>query len=263
MGSLTWIIATIGLAGLWLLAVIRHCRQVRRLDGGGNPRDGIVIFVEPVRWLFIIWGFLPFVRGLRRGGYTGQIRLFRWSKRAGALLVIPDLMRHERLLAKAARLARLIDSTAKEHPSITIHLCGYSSGCYLVTEAVGLLGDTPPLGTVILLSATVSPSYPMHDAVYRARAVHSFHSWLDCVINGLGPWVFGCNDRRRGLAAGMVGFRDPPAGLTQHAWSPRELRLNYFGDHFTVTSARFVAQRIAPLLSAPTPSRPPRVAANP
>ncbi len=251
MGAWVWIPAATGLCGLWLLAVIRHSRRVHAFDCSGDPRDGVVIFVEPVRWLFIVWGFVSFVRGLRGGGCTCEVRLFRWSKRAGALLVIPDLMRHERLRTKAGRLARFIDNVAQEHPGKVIHLCGYSSGCYLVTEAVQMLRDTRALGTVVLLSATVSPGYPLGEAAARVRAVHTFHSRLDCLINGLAPWLFGCNDRRRALAAGMVGFQYPPAGVTQHAWSLRDLRLGYFGDHFTITSARFVAKRIAPFLAAP------------
>lgn len=242
---------------VWQLAVIRHQRLVARWDGSGSPSQGIIVFVEPVRWLFIIWGFLSFARGLRQAGCRHQLRLFRWSSRVGALLVLPDLMRQERLLAKAGRLARFITQVAAEHPDRPIYLCGYSSGCYLVVEAVKLAPDLRAVEQIALLAATVSPQYDLRPIIARTGALHSFHSYLDACINGFGPLVFGSNDRQHTLAAGMIGFASPPPGLVQHGWTPRDVRLGYWGGHFTLTRSRFVAERIAPLFLTTTSGAPP------
>jgi hypothetical protein len=60
--------------------------------------------------------------------------------------------------------------------------------------------------------------------------------------------LFGSNDRRWGPGCGTVGFREPPPFVTQRAWRPADVRLGYLGDHFTVTSPRFVAGHLAPIL---------------
>jgi len=222
--------------------------MVRELDGSGDLDQGIVVFVEPVRWLFVVWGFVPFVRGLRRAGCGHGVRLFRWSGRAGALLVLPDLMRRRRLLAKARRLARFLDRLAEDHPGRTIHLCGYSSGCYLVTEAIQHVRRPESVGAAVLLASTLSPGYALHDVAGRVRALRSFHSPLDFFINGLAPRLFGCNDRLRAWSSGMVGFTSPPSGVSQHTWTPADIRLGYLGDHFSITASRFVAARVAPVI---------------
>jgi hypothetical protein len=36
----------------WAIALWLNRRGVRRYDGTGDPSLGIVVFVEPVRWLF-------------------------------------------------------------------------------------------------------------------------------------------------------------------------------------------------------------------
>ena len=250
MNPLWWGPIAVGAAGMWWLAVARNRRAVAAFEGSGDAVAGIVLFVEPVRWLFIIWGFASFGRGLRRGGCGARLDLFRWSGWAGALLVLPDLMHQRRLLTEADRLARHIDRLAARHPGTTIHLCGYSSGCYLVTEAVKRLERPEAVGTVVLLAGSMSPGYELGEVADRVRTLHSFHSGADFIINGLGPWLLGGNDRHRALAAGMVGFTaSRPTPVNEHGWSHRDVRLGYLGDHFSITAAGFIAARVAPLLT--------------
>ena len=235
---------------LWMLALRVNRRRIDACDGSGDAGRGIVVFVEPVRWLFIVWGFGAFCRGLRRGGCDHYVRLFRWSGRAGALLVLPDFLRRNRLSRKADRLARFIDDLAAEHPGRTVHLAGYSTGCYLLLEALKRVRDPVRGGEVILLAGAVSPHYCMDGLSDRVRRMHNFHSYLDFVIGGLAPAVFGCNDGRWGPGCGMVGFRRPPPFVRQHRWSASAIPLGYFGDHFSITSSTFVAERIAPIVVA-------------
>ena len=237
-------------AALWMLALRVNRHRIEACDGSGDADHGIVVFVEPVRWLFIVWGFGSFCRGLRRGGCDHYVRLFRWSGRAGALLVLPDFLRRKRLLKKADRLARFIDELAAEYPGQTVHLTGYSTGCYLVLEALKHVRNPVCMGEVILLAGAVSPRYCMDGLSSRGRRVHNFHSYLDFVIGGVAPAVFGSNDGRRAPGCGMVGFHQPPPFVTQYRWSASAIPLGYFGDHFSITSSAFVAKRIAPIVVA-------------
>lgn len=232
---------------LWSVALLVNRRRVASCDGSGDPRDGIVVFVEPVRWLFIIWGFAPFCRGLRRAGERRQVRLFRWSSSLGALLVIPDLMRRGRLERRARRLARFIDQLALLHPGVEIGIVGYSSGGYIALEACKHVSRGTPVGCVVLLAASASPSYAWEGLGTRTAFVHNFHSVLD-VINMVGPSLFGSNDRKWGPGCGAVGFRSAPSTVRQRAWTPADVRLGYLGDHFTITSPAFVATHVAPIL---------------
>lgn len=247
MDPLHWLLLSIAVAALWAMAVSLNRRHVRALDGTGDAREGIVVFVEPVRWLSIVWGFVWFCRGLRRAECGHQVRLFRWCSVAGALLVIPDLVRHNRLRRKAKHLAERVDSLVAENPGCVVHLVGYSSGCFVTLEACRLVRSVEKLGQVVLLAGAVSPGYQWDGLDARLRRIHSFHSRLDW-ISGLGPLLFGSNDRRWGPGCGSVGFRNPPAVLQQRAWRPSDMLLGYFGDHFTIASPPFVIRHVAPII---------------
>jgi hypothetical protein len=248
MNTNAWILVGLSaFAACWGLGLWFNRRGVRRYDGRGDPSHGIVIFVEPVRWLFIVWGFSSFCRGLRRSGYRGRTHLFRWCTTAGALLVVPDLARRKRLHARAEELAGMIQSLAAAHPRSAIDLAGYSSGCYIALEACRRIQSPQTVRQVVLLAGATSPAYRLETLAGSVRRIYTFHSAID-VITGLGPLVFGSNDRRWGPACGTVGFRCRWPFVVQRGWRPADVRHGYLGDHFSVTSSRFVAARIAPLL---------------
>lgn len=250
-----WVIAVGAVAAAWMAAVWWNRRVVRRYDGSGDPGEGIIVFVEPVRWLFIIWGFVSACRGLRRAGLNHAIYLFQWSRAAGSLFVFPDLMRRGRLDAKAGRLVRLLADLAGRHPNTAIHVIGYSSGAYVAFEAVKALPQCVRLGRVIAMHGTVSPEYDLAPVAARAVVVNVY-SAIDCLINGLGPLVFGTNDRIHAPACGMIGFRSRVDGVEQRRWSWADVRDGYWGDHFTVMSSAWICRNIGPLLADGRLSRP-------
>lgn len=231
----------------WAGALWWNRQGVTEQDGSGDETAGVVIFVEPVRWLFVIWGFRGFCRGLRRAECEHRVELFRWSGPAGALLVVPDLIGQRRLTKSAQRLARRIEELANAHPDRPIHLVGYSSGTYVALEACRLTACPQRIGTVVLLASSVSSAYPLASLPSTIAALHSYYSPLDWIA-GLGPLLFGTNDRQWSAGAGTAGFRDPPDFLRQHRWRLEDMKLGYFGDHFTITSTGFVARRVAPFL---------------
>lgn len=240
----------IAVLALWWCAVRANRSRLHRYDGSGDAAKGIVIFVEPLHWLFIVWGFAPFCRGLRRAGGEHHIRLFRWGGRAGALLVIPDFVRRNRLLRKSERLARFILDVTEQHPGRTIHVVAYSTGCFIAAEALKRIERTVPIGEVVLLAGALSPGYDVVPLLSRVQRIHCFHSRLDFVISGLGPLLLGSNDGRFTPACGMVGLRAAPELVTRHGWTPNAIRTGYLGDHFTITSSAFVAKQIAPILGS-------------
>ncbi|GMU23644.1 MAG: hypothetical protein AMXMBFR13_37220 [Phycisphaerae bacterium] len=244
---MTEIFTGFALALAWFASVCINRRRVRAFESRGDCSGDTIIFVEPVRWLFVIWGFASFCSGMRRAGWKGQLRLFRWSGTAGALLVIPDLIRRGRLLQKAERLALAVSRCIRENPERRIHLIGYSTGCYIVLEACRRLIHQDNLGQVVLLAPTVSPEYDLTTLSGGPQTIHTYYSKAD-LINGIGPLLFGSNDRRWGPASGTLGFRDPPGFVRQRAWRLRDVRLGYLGDHFTLLSQWFVAQEVAPVL---------------
>lgn len=241
-----WPIIVCGAALLWLSAVLVNRRNVRACERGGSTGADLIVFVEPVRWLFIIWGFAPFCRGLRLAGCTAEVRLFRWCRVAGSLLVIPDLVQRRRLLRKAERLARLLDAYAAQYPGRRIHVVGYSSGSYVALEGCKQMACQEAVGTLVLLAGSVSSDYPLDDLTGRVRQIRSFHSPLDLIVM-VGPALFGSNDRRWGPASGAIGFRRAPAFAEQRAWQVRDIATGYLGDHFTIAAPKFVARHVAVL----------------
>lgn len=215
-----------------------------RSAGQGDVAHGIVIFVEPVRWLFLSWGFPSVVRGVRWAGRKHHIEIFRWSGVSGSLFVVPDLVAQQRLLWQSQRLTRRLNELRRQHPHVPIHLVAYSSGCYIALEACKQMNPGELKGMLSLLSPAVSSTYDLTALKFRVTSVRVFHSKLD-VINGIGTLIFGTNDRRFQLSSGVVGFHNPPDFVEQHAWRPEDVRLRYFGDHFTVTSPWLIQRCIA------------------
>lgn len=247
ISSLLLVAVSVGVA--WAVALWLNRRGVRHFDGSGDPRRGIVVFVEPVRWLFIVWGFNSLCRALRRAGRTDAVRLFRWSRAAGSLLVLPDLMRRHRLDVKAVRLARFIEQLSSEHSASPIHLVGYSTGVYIAFEAIKRLSLPVRMGQLVALHGTMSPDYDMTEVTRRARGVLTVHGRPDWLINGLGPLLFGTNDRVHTAACGMVGLRSTPAKVEQRGWQISDARAGYLGDHFTVMSSAWLRANIIPRLT--------------
>ena len=157
-------------------------------------------------------------------------------------------MRRHRLDAKAVRLARFIEELSREHPASTIHLIGYSTGVYLAFEAIKQVSSTIHIGQVIALHGTVSPDYDMTEVARRATGVLTVHGRPDWLINGLGPLLFGTNDRVHTAACGMIGLRSVPAKVQQRPWRLGDTRMGYFGDHFTVMSCAWLQANVIPRL---------------
>lgn len=225
------------LVGIW---AVQFARDRMAADRGpvGNPSDALTLFVEPVAWLGIRWGYRRFLDAADAVAVPGSAELFSWSRSWRSFLVLPDLMARRRNLRHAERLAERLSAHAAAHPGSPVHIVAYSSGGFIALEALRLLPENVCIERLTMLAPTVSPGYDLSSAGRRCREMVCVSSWGDFLINGLGAVVFGTNDRRHTWAAGMVGFAAVPEGraLRQIPWRPSWARRLWLGGHFTVSS---------------------------
>jgi pimeloyl-ACP methyl ester carboxylesterase len=157
--------------------------------------------------------------------------------------------------AAEEKVARTIADWRRQHPSGRIDLIGHSAGAGVVLGALPRIGQAH-VHTVILLAPSVSPSYDLTAALAHVDGVmHAFHSDRD---TGFLEWRtsnFGTYDGMKNPAAGFAGFTGSyaPAKLVQHPYDPNWESLDYDGGHFSIRSAAFARQIIAPLLR-PSPA---------
>ncbi|MBN1341236.1 MAG: DUF726 domain-containing protein [Phycisphaerae bacterium] len=235
----------------WLLWLLHERRQCRRYASPELRERGIVFFAEAARWLCIRWSFVRVARGLRAGGVTAGIELFRWCSGWRGFLAIPALMSQGLMQRRGRRLAEKIVHYQTRYPDRPVDLIGYSSGAYVVLVALESLPDGVTVRMAILLAPTVRPDYDLTSALRhisgRMIALHSRGDWL---INGIGPLLFGTADRRHAIAAGTVGFRNRPQGhladrLMTVPYRTEFVRSGYLGDHFTVAGSGLARDHLA------------------
>lgn len=223
-----------------------------RADRGGDKDKGLVIFVEPVRWLSVRWGMRPAAAGLRDAGFEGEFLYWRWHATWRGWLVLPAIMDRAMLERQARKLAEFIADRRREHPDGPIFLIGYSCGGYVAVRAMELLPDGLRVHAAATLAGVFAPSRDLAPACDRVRGkLVVCSSFLDCLIAGLGTLVFGTADRKHVLSAGMVGVRkraneDPR--IVQVRWRPSMIRSGHWGGHFSAAARGFIRRYVAPQL---------------
>jgi len=248
----TWLIWLLSIAGgafalyyLPRLAIILFTGR----DPGGDEDEGLVVFAESIRWMNIRWGMSTCAAGLRRAGYRGAFRYWRWHSWWRGWLVLPALADgklHER---EAGRLADYLTHQRRAHPDRPIYLFGYSAGGYIAARAMELLPDEVKVDGVCLMSAAFNPRRDLRPAARHVRGRIIVIASLIDVVMFLGTLLFGTCDRVFSPSVGAVGYRGPDLpGLMQIRWRPSRMRLGWFGDHFTVSYPSLIAKLVAPRL---------------
>lgn len=227
------------LAGIWAIQFLRDRVAVGR-GPRGDAAQGLTLFVEPLAWLSIKWGFRRFLLAAEILKLSGRIEFFGWSGGWRGWTLLPELVCRKRNLGHAARLAERLTEHARAHPGSPIRMVAYSSGCFVALEAVARLPQDVRVEKLVLLAPTVAPDCDLAAATTRSGKIVCVCSMGDFLINGLATVALGTNDRRHALSAGMVGFsrRDGSAdeSLRQVRWRPAMVRRGWFGGHFTVSS---------------------------
>lgn len=217
------------------------------------PR-GLVIVVGGVGGIDVVGSAAQWA--LPRAGIHHEVLDFTWGHGRGRIL--KDLQDLPHSLHKAAQVAELVLQAKARDPNRPIYLVGKSGGSGLVLAAAGQL---PPatLERIILLSAAVSPTYDLRDALRATRhEIVSFYSPLDQFILGWGTRQFGTIDRFYGTSAGLRGFIVPRnlntedealyKRLVQLPWNPRMIWEGHMGGHMGTSMPAFVGKEVAPWL---------------
>ena len=249
MSDLLIRLIAVGFGVHFLLSLWPHL--FTRRDSGGSPDGGLVLFIEPLRWLGVPWGLRSAAAGLRKAGYEGEFRYWPWHSGLRGTLVLPVLASRRLLEAEAQRLAEFIAAERRSRPDREIRVIGYSCGGYVAVRALELLDDDIRVDAVAILAGAFSPWRDLSAAAGRVRGKLAVCSSLgDWMIVGLGTLLLGPADRVHTPSIGMLGVRSrtPPANLAQIKWAPKMLLWRHWGGHFSAASETFVARRVAPAL---------------
>jgi hypothetical protein len=161
---------------------------------------------------------------------------------------------------QASAIAESIRRYKACRPASPVFLVAKSGGSGLAVMALESL-DESAVECAVLLAPALSPDYnlaPALRAVRREMVV--FWSPLDLLVLGAGTCLFGTIDRRKTVAAGLVGFRVPPARFAEAAgsgayaklrqvrWQPRMAASGYLGGHWGPDSPWFLKKYVLPLL---------------
>jgi pimeloyl-ACP methyl ester carboxylesterase len=145
-------------------------------------------------------------------------------------------------------------------PGRPVHLIGKSGGTGVIVRALEGLTDDSVDG-VVLIAPALSPDYDLTRALRAVRhEAVVFWSPLDVIVLGAGTRIFGTIDRKKGVSAGLVGFRPPRATgdeqraqyakLRQVRWRPAMAPTGYLGGHIGPDSPAFLRKYVVPLLRA-------------
>ncbi len=225
------------LVAIWAIQFARD-RAARHRPATGDPARGLILFVEPLSWLGLKWGYRRFLLAARLAATPARRELFSWSDPWRATLLLPDLLARRRHQARAKRLAAYLSAYRAAFPDAPIDIIAYSSGGFIALEALRQLNPAVRVRRLILLACSVSRDYDLSVPLRSCDRLLNLSSPLDFLINGLGPLLLGTNDRRHVLPAGLLGFRpaaDQPA-CHEIRWRPRFTRFGWLGDHFSVAA---------------------------
>jgi hypothetical protein len=211
--------------------------------------EGLVIFVEGIRWLGIRWDLQPAVTGLRKAGYGGEFEYWKWHSTWRGWVVLPVIMAPALLEREARRLADYIVAQRAANPSRPIHLMGCSCGTFVVLRALEMLPAGVNVQAAALLAGAFDPRRELDKSLeHVAGPVVVTSSMGDWLILGLGTLIFGTADRRHSFSAGMVGL---PASSSkrpiQIKWRPAMIAYGHMGTHFI--SSEFIAKFVAPAMA--------------
>jgi pimeloyl-ACP methyl ester carboxylesterase len=195
------------------------------------------------------------VRGLRDGGFNGEVQIYDWTGDAPG---IAALQAHKRHKEEAAKVAQMITERRRQSPKGRIVLTAHSGGTGIAVYALEMLPEDVKVDTVLLLSPALSPTYDLSKALPRVRGnVYSFPSPYDSAVLGIGTKLFGTVDGVKGEAAGKVGFV-PPADadattrkayekLIQRPYDRSWIPLGNLGNHIGSMVPSFAAKILTPL----------------
>ncbi|MFO0918482.1 MAG: alpha/beta hydrolase [Planctomycetaceae bacterium] len=251
-GLLCWGSFLIGPFGWFTPVRFTRRMEPERLD------QGLVIILPGIEGRSFF--NLSILHGLLDAGVPYAMEIFDWTT-GNKFLTLYHLRAWRRNQQIAQELAARIVEYQREHPGRPVWLIGHSGGGGISLLTAAALPEGHRLSGLILLAAAVSPRFDLSTALAKVeRGIWSFHSWIDCLLVGLGTTVVGTIDGWHMPAAGMIGFwrrskpedrgtanQDEPV-LVQTAYHPRMIKNFHLGGHFGCAHRVFVSEFLAPIL---------------
>ncbi len=243
--NLLWIAGGVVLA-VYLIPRILIVLLAKK-DPGGDSAKGLVIFAESLRWASVPWGKASCAAGLRRAGFAGEFRYWRWHETWRAWLILPVIAATKMLERRSQELADFITESRRANPDQPIHLIGYSCGGYVAVRALELIPAGVQVDSLTLLAAAFSPWRDLNPASQAVAGEIIVSSSPVDVIVGFGTIISGTADRKNSPSIGMLGYRGPACEKIVHLrWKPGLITLGHYGSHFSAAAEKFVAEQIAP-----------------
>jgi hypothetical protein len=192
-------------------------------------------------------------RGVKDGGYPGQIEIYDWTEHDPGLSALLSRQRNER---EAKKISQMIEKRLKENPKLQITLTSHSAGTGLAVWALEKLPEGMQVQTLVMLASALSPKYDLTAALNHVRGkAYLYYSSGDTLVLGAGTKLFGTVDGVNTEAAGLVGFSRPKGAdekqyekLVQVPYDKGWLAYHDSGDHIGCMSRSFARHVLAPIV---------------
>lgn len=207
-----------------------------------------------------------FVRGIRDGGYAGEIEIFDWP---GAESGLRALVTRQRNGQQADKLAARIQELLAENPSTRIRLVAHSGGTGIAAWALERLPDGVNVEQVVFIAPALSQRYDLSGALRHVRGkLLAFVSENDVIVLGAGTRLFGTIDGLKEEASGLRGFKRPDgadeaayAKLVEVPYTADWMAFDNIGDHIGAMGRTFARHVISAVLQdKPIPTTRPATA---
>ena len=207
-------------------------------------------------------------QGLADSDLKTAIEVHDWTTGVPVLLPL-HLYTKRTNQQKARQLAGKIVAYQERYPGRPVHLVAQSGGCGVLLWTLESLPTNCKVTSAVMLSAAVSPTYDVRQALQHTEAgIWNYYSPLDVVLL-VGTLVGGNIDGRWMPGAGAVGFwsssresvGDGPR-LHQIPFRPEMLLAGNLGGHWGPAKSPFSRDYIAPVLAKSEQYQPGLVASN-
>lgn len=189
------------------------------------------------------------VLGVLRSRYRGCVVRFDWNTGPLFTRSLNNLMNSKHQTAQSRRVAEYICNYKAAHPHAPVCIIAQSGGAWIAIQALECLPEGVHVHKVVLLAAAVSRRRDIGVALTKCReGIVSIGGGGDFFFLGFGTMCFGTADRVFGRSAGLIGWQNGPANLTQLRWRPEWVRHGFLGNHTSSGAFRFITYVVGPML---------------
>ena len=232
-------------------------RLICRMEPDRLEKGLVLVFTGIEGHSFLNVGLLA---GLIDGGVQSAVDIVDWTT-GNKLLFLLHLRGWERNNRVAQDLANRIVEYQDRHPGRPVWIVTHSGGGGMALLVAGFLPEGRRLTGIVMLATAVSPIVDLQPALDKVEtSIWNYYSPFDAFFLRFGTTLLGTFDGRHTVAAGAVGFRGPQVDLAmasgrlvQIRWNWRMLFQFNLGEHFGCVHRVFVAEEIAPLITATRP----------